>query len=114
MRTRDLMNTQKVFNAVAEFLVYAPVETRCKDNFFENCDDGTIKVCAIGSLASKQERKYNNIARVVNYVDSNLVSEIENINDKVKLSRQPQKLRALAKKLELKIPEFLQKQNLGY
>lgn len=122
MRTRDLKNNQKVFEKVAEFLVFTPEDQIGYNDFYD--EDG--RFCAIGSLMNERvkrcirNRKFDatcintETSKFYNFINPILMKKIVSINDETKRSRRPQKLRALAKKMNLKIPEWLSKSNLGY
>jgi hypothetical protein len=120
MRTRELRNKQKVFNEAAKFLLFATEEERTtKALMLEG------RVCALGNLVASpsdrlQSQKGNLSAerseamiQKMKEIDLSLRNEIINVNDFVKRSRQPQALRAAAKRLGLEIPDFLEKSRYG-
>lgn len=120
MRFREINTPQKIFNKVAKHLLFSP---KVAKYVFVDKDGNT---CAIGSLFSTkvkknirdekdsgQDEELKRIEHIWALGTDESLDVIYNINDYIRPSRRPQALRKLAKELNLKIPDFLKRENCG-
>jgi hypothetical protein len=115
------LTAQQIFNKVAMHLAKQGKKAMSRTGFCRNYTEEGLR-CAVGCLMPIRHYKRNKndwggspyavmgaLAKYgVNYdKQSDLLNELQNVHDMDKVSRWGQKLRGLAKKQKLEIPEWL-------
>jgi len=123
MKFENFKNLQQVFNHAAKFFLYTDSSKICKTRL----GDEFGNVCVLGSMLTRDKswlKKPDGMKKQFTYkvieinklnrICGNVLLKFVLINDSVKPSRRPQRLRSLAKRYNLTIPIFLEKKVLGY